>query len=103
MTRNKIEYDLYISPFSYKLNETIFYFSSFNHLEKFKECINENRKALTLSLSNRFKVKSNFHLLFDLVLYSKIETRGFLVKLEGVEYTCLNDIILGGEKVTNQD
>ncbi len=78
-------------------------FSSINHLGKFMEKLNENRDTISYSLSKRFGVNVNFALLSDIVLYSKIETRGFLINHKGVFYTCKKDIILNGATLTKKN
>lgn len=65
-------------------------------MDKFNENLYENRNVLTYSLHKRFKIWLMNEELYDLVLYSKVETRGFLVSIEGVEYVCLKEIVLGG-------
>lgn len=72
-------------------------FSSKNHRDKFIENLESNRSIIDTSLSKRFKVKISFNVLCDIVLYNKIESRGFLIIHEGVEFTCLNQIALVGE------
>lgn len=96
MTRNGIVYDLIKSPYKTTLNGITFYFSSTNHLEKFNEQFKENRETLVYSLYKRFKLGVYINELYDLVLYNKIETRGFLVSYKGDFYKCLNNIILSG-------
>ena len=97
MTRNGIEYNLNISPYFCIKNDVKFVFSSQTHLNKFKENIYKNRDNMRESLSRRYGISSNINLLADIVLYKKIETRGFLIISEGVSYTCQKQIILDGQ------
>lgn len=96
MTRNGVVYNLKKSPYTVEENGIKFYFSSKNHMEKFNENLIENRNVLTYSLHKRFKTWLINNELYDLVLYSKVETRGFLVTIEGVDYACLKEIVLSG-------
>ena len=36
----------------------------------------------------------------DIIFYAKVESRGFYININGGVATCLNQIILGGEKAT---
>lgn len=103
MTRNGIVYKLELSPYTFTIDETTFCFSSKNHLEKFAEKLTENRELIGYSLSKRFGFNINIKLLADIVLYSKVETRGFLIIRKGETYLCKKDIILSGGKVTKKN
>ena len=103
MTRNGIVYDLRKSPYIFEHNEFTYYFSSVNHKEKFLEKLRENRELINYSLSKRFGCNVDFNLLSDIVLYSKVETRGFLIKHKGDFFKCKKDIILNGEKATKKN
>lgn len=96
MTRNGIVYNLKKSPYIVEENGIKFYFSSKNHMEKFKENLDDNRNTLGYSLHKRFKTWLLCNELYDIVLYSKIETRGFLVSIEGNDYICQKEIVLSG-------
>lgn len=99
ISRNGIIYDLKLSWYVFPLNNITYYFSSKNHLEKFAELVEGNRDAYSTSLTKRFKILSNIDNLADLLLYMKVETRGFYIKINGEECVCPNDIIFGGGKV----
>lgn len=103
MTRGgKIEYNFHISPYTFKSDKNItFVFSSDMHLQKFKERQKEHREKIAQSLSSRFNVHIKADVIADLMLYTQIEKRGFLIKnSEGVEFSCLKNIKLNGEKLT---
>lgn len=106
LTRGGVTYDLNTSPFKanvqYTHDEITFVFSSALYKTKFLERINENRKAINESLSNRFNITTDFDLLCDIRLYLTIEKRGFLLICEG-EKLCQKDITLGGVTVTNKN
>lgn len=97
-TRNGIYYNLKKSEYTVEVNNIKYFFSSQRHLEKFLEQLEENREILAYSLYKRFKVWVSADELFDLVLYNKIESRGFLIEIEGVDYECLESLRLDGVK-----
>lgn len=103
MTRNGIVYNLNLSPYIFGINDTMFCFSSKNHLEKFTEKLQENRELISYSLSKRFGFNINVTLLADINLYAKVESRGFLIKHRGESYTCKKDIILSGATLTKKN
>lgn len=102
ITKHGVCYDLFISSYRTTLNGVTFVFSSKLHLEKFKKNYKDNRVRISDSLSKRFGVQIDVTLLADIVLYKKIESRGFLLVVKEVNIECLNDIILNGENLTLQ-
>lgn len=96
LTRNGIERDLIKSPYTFTTNSITYFFSSKMYLEKFMAECDINRDSMYYNLYRRFNCKVKITELYDLVLYSKIEKRGFLVKHKGVYFDCLNNIILDG-------
>ena len=103
VTRNGIAYKLELSPYKVTVESVTYMFSSINHLDKFMEKLNENRDTISYSLSKRFGVSVNLTILSDIVLYSKVETRGFLISHKGVPYSCKKDIILSGVILTKKN
>lgn len=102
MTRNNICYNLDESPFTCADKDLIYFFSSLLHLKKFKSKKLTNRVVVSESLSKRFKMTVKVDLLSDILLYSQIESRGFLIwdyKKGGI-YKCLNHITLDGLTMT---
>ena len=99
ISRNGVCYDLNVSPYKCTINDVTFVFSSKLHLKKFKTKLNDNRKSINDSLTKRFNICVDVSTLADIVLYRKIESRGFLVYSEGKEL-CQNNIICHGVKVT---
>ena len=99
ISRNGVYYDLQLSNFRFKNGNLIFVFSSQLHLNNFKKKYKENRDIINYSLSKRFKCKVDVSQLADVVLYRKIETRGFLiVTVEGKEL-CQNNLTFDGLEV----
>lgn len=99
-TRNGVYYDLNKSIYKHTCNGLTFIFSSRLHLNKFIDRQKEHRKAINASLSNRFNIMVDFPLLADIVLYRKIETRGFLVIDKEGNKLCQRHLKCGGESVT---
>lgn len=99
ITRNGIVYDLSISSYRHTVNGVTFVFSSKLYLYKFKKRLQENREIINYSLSKRFNIPIDVSPLADFVLYSKIESRGFLViDAEGNEL-CQEKVIYAGGAV----
>lgn len=100
LTRNNIAYDLHHSPYNfykdYKDLEIIYVFSSELYRAKFNQRMKDNRKSISESLSKRFGLEVKNDVLCDIVLYSKIEKRGFLLFINGVAVECLENITLDG-------
>lgn len=100
ITRHGVCYDLTVSPFKCKIGNLTYMFSSQKHLDKFIEKKKENRDIINYSLTKRFNYRVDVKQLADIVLYRKIETRGFLiVTAEGVEL-CQDNITFDGGEVT---
>lgn len=98
-TRNGIYYDLNHSKYKITVDGLTFVFSSQLHLKKFTERQQPNRLTINKSLSKRFNICVEFNALADVVLYKKIETRGFLIIDNEGKKLCQNSIKCGGVKV----
>ena len=101
LTRNGITYNLTSSPYivelKYRDDLVIkYYFSSELYVNKFNEKLEKHHTTIKESLSKRFKIEIDIDELSDILLYSKIETRGFYIKINEEDYTCLNIIRLTG-------
>lgn len=102
ISRNGVVYDLNVSPYRYTVDGLTYVFSSKLHLSKYKKKYRENRDIINYSLTRRFNMPVDVSQLADIVLYRKIETRGFLiVTVEGNEL-CQNNITYGGGVVITQ-
>lgn len=101
-TRNGIYYDLSKSTYKCKLADTgyIFVFSSDLHLTKFEEQFKDSRIDFNLKNKARLRVPTDMKVLPDILLYRRIETRGFLVINEEGKKLCEENLILNGEKAT---
>ena len=100
-TRNGIIYDLNESDYRHTENGLTFVFSSQLYLDKFINKIQENRKYINNSLSKRFDVKVDVSALADVVLYGKIEKRGYLIVTnEDFNIFRRNNILFVGDNVT---
>lgn len=104
VSRNGIYYDFTKSVYRYKMEDTqvTFIFSSDLHLTKFEEQFRQHRIDFNMKLKSRYKLNIEVTLFADLVLYTKVETRGFLVINEGGQKICPQNLILNGEKVTRK-
>ena len=103
ITRNGVCYDLTISPYRYTVDGLTYMFSSRPHLDKFKKKLKENRDIINYSFTRRFNVSVNVSQLADVVLYRKIETRGFLIVTGEGKELCQNNMEYGGGEVTIQN
>lgn len=108
LTKRGIAYNLKLSPYkseheyiasSRDVNSITFVFSSEFYRQKFSEELQNNRAKIQESLSKRFGYKVNNEMLCDVVLYSKIEKRGFLLIYNGVSVECPERIILDGKNL----
>ena len=100
----KVYHNLKESIFKFDTGRIIFYFSSENNLFKFKDKIIWHRNWMQESLSNRFNLNITNDNLSDIVLYRKIEKRGFLIiteKGEIIEWP--NQIRLDGDRLTRSE
>lgn len=96
MTRDGVFYNLEYSDFRVDMGELTFVFSSALHMRKFIDRLQNNRDIINYSLSKRFKVKVDVSALADIMLYAKIESRGFLIECKDGKLTCLEDIKCAG-------
>jgi hypothetical protein len=100
-TRNGIYYDLTKSTYKLKLNDNniTFVFSSDLHRTKFEEQYKQNRTEHNLKFHARYRIDMDMKLLPDILLYKRIETRGFLLIDEGGRNIWQQNLRLIGEKV----
>lgn len=97
MTRAGVCYNFPKSPYKVTVNGLTFVFSSQLHVEKFKDNLKENRDIINYSLSKRFGFTVDVDIVADVVLYKKIEKRGFLItNVHGNEFTPDNFRFDGG-------
>lgn len=102
-TRNGVCYDLNRSTYRATLDGLTFVFSSRLHMEKFTAKAKENREIINYSLTKRFGVAVDVSQLADVVLYKKIETRGFLIVSNEGKRICLENLRFGGGKATSRN
>lgn len=96
LTRNGICYNLELSPYRVKVGNIIYHFSSENHCDKFLCEQTEFREKIRFSLENRFKFPFGVDELADILLYKKIEGRGFYIDIGGEIATCLESLKFHG-------
>ena len=102
VTRNGVYYDLALSPYKFKTPDTklTYVFSSDLHMLKFEDNYLKYRDEQNIKFKARFRVNTSLSVLHDIVLYKRIESRGFLIINEGGNKICQENLILIGEKVT---
>lgn len=103
LTRNGVCYNLSKSEYRYTINRVTFVFSSQLHLDKFVDRLKSNRDIINYSLTKRFNIEVDVSTLADVVLYKKVETRGFLIEVEDEEITCLKSLKCNGAKMTSRN
>lgn len=97
-TRNGIYNNLLDSTYKVNTGDIVFVFSSEFYKGKFIDLQKENREKLRRSLHNRFLIDCVFNDYFDIILYKKIEKRGFLIYSRGEMFTCPNQVKCVGVK-----
>lgn len=106
LTRSNIAYDLNISPHSADVQYPdciiTYVFSSALYARKFNDKLQENRRKINGSLSNRFGFTIENNVLADLKLYTTIEKRGFLIYKGQDKAECLSHITLDGTRLMMQ-
>lgn len=104
MTKSGVEANLKISPYYYKAsyrNKVIEYrFSTARARDRFGEMLEANRNFIRDSLENRFKVKFVIAKEFcDLILYRKLESRGFYILIDGRCYEWAGSLYYNGTEL----
>ena len=102
-TRNGVCYDLTLSEYRHTIGDLTFVFSSQLHLDKFKVKLRDNRNTINRSLSKRFNLTVDVSKMADIVLYKKIETRGFLIVTNEGNELWQNNMQYVGGKVTSKN
>lgn len=77
------------SEYDYTYNGVTYYFSSMLYKNKFIECLEDYIENETDKYSTKFKSNIDGDIVFGVILYSKIEKRGFRVVIDGEEYNNL--------------
>lgn len=104
-TRNGIYYNLSHSKYTFVVPDTNikFVFSSMLYMTKFKEQYLLNREQQNIKFKSRYKLNIATVILPDVMLYNKIEKRGFLIINERGQELCQENLLLNGEQVTRKD
>ena len=103
ITRNGVCYDLNLSDYRHTIGDLTFVFSSQLHLDKFKAKLKDNRNTINRSLSKRFNISIDVSKMADIVLYRKIETRGFLIVTNEGNELWQNNMQYGGGTVISRN
>ena len=101
ISRNGVFYDLNYSDYRVTVDGLTFVFSTQLHLDKFKAQLESHREKINTSLSRRFNYTVDASRLADIVLYKKVETRGFLIEYKGAKL-CQKSLIFAGGRVTSK-
>lgn len=100
LTTGGICFDLENTPYRCRIDDTDFHFSSIVYQSKFAQRVQENREMMNAQLTVKTGIKTDFNLLCDISLYTRIEKRGFYIVVKGVEYNCKEKATLHGERVS---
>ncbi|MBR5304965.1 MAG: hypothetical protein IKU37_09095 [Candidatus Gastranaerophilales bacterium] len=85
LTRNGVELDIEQSKYCYTYKNLTFYFSSRFYVRKFDNELEKFIDNETKKLYNKFKVNTDYSILLAVVLYKRIEKRGFKVMVNNKE------------------
>lgn len=96
ITKRGIYLNLKISPYKFIGEQFIFYFSSKYHLDIFKRKRLDNFNNVNERLSKRFKTILQCPTLADLILYEKVETRGYFVTDSEKNEISIDELMLLG-------
>jgi hypothetical protein len=101
ITRNGVYYDLKQSRYKVHCSGgLLLYFSSDLHMLKFLDKKEAHRKEINDKMTSRFRIEIRLNTLADIILYQKIETRGFYITDEKGNELCRENLILSGERPT---
>lgn len=90
-TKRGIFHNLKESNYTISNTEIMFFFSSQLYLQKFIDEYKQNRVQLFDRIDTKGTLKYlNMETLADIMLYQRIEKRGFRAWLKGVDITCEN-------------
>lgn len=95
-SRNGVFYDLSKSPLRATHCGITFAFSSELHRQRFERLAVQRMEWLTDSMSRRIGVYMDMSLPALVQLYRQTETRGFFIELDGVSFTCLDELAYVG-------
>lgn len=99
-TRNNIFYDLSLSDFKFKTDDDVtFCFSSKLYKDKFVAQHLDYRRRVSNYLTKTYSIDVSTSLFADVVLYTKIEKRGFLILSVKGEKLCKEKILLNGAMI----
>lgn len=94
VTENGVCYDLTATPFFVDYRGVRFYFSSNSHAKKFEDKIKVKSEWMSDSFTRRFHFKVDAAMIAVMQLYCQVETRGFRILYNNVEYRRREDVCL---------
>lgn len=81
VTKRGIYYDLEETLYTYRIQDLKFYFSSKKYRDKFIKESSEFKKVETFKFENRYGTRLLRDEFFLILLYNKIEKRGFQIEV----------------------
>lgn len=100
-TRNGICNNLAVSPYFIELENITYYFSSKSYMDKFIKTYKFNREEMEDLIYKRLHFRLKGNQIYDMLLYEKIEKRGYRVEYGG-EQMCRNTAEYVGLIKTNK-
>ena len=91
-SRNGVFYDLNESDYRYVTSMYTLVFSSKSHMEKFVKTHGQYSNKIGSIIFTRLKVHFSDNILSDILCYKSIESRGFLVIINGYKCTSIDEI-----------
>lgn len=102
-SRNGVFYDLTESPLRATHCGITFAFSSELHRQRFERLAVQRIEWLTDSMSRRIGIRMDMTFPALIQLYRQTETRGFLIEIDGVSFTCLGQLAFVGRLSRSAD
>lgn len=95
-SRNGVFYDLSKSPLRATYCGITFTFSSELHRQRFERLAAQRIEWMDDSMSRRIGIRMDMAFPALIQLYRQTETRGVLIEIDGVSYTCLAELAFAG-------
>lgn len=97
-SRNGIYYSLDESDYILQFNNIKYVFSSPTVMNKFYMRRKKHQEEFNAYMSAKYGMRFELEELADIILYSKMEKRGFKIIINGREYRCQSEVLI--EKVS---
>jgi len=107
ITKGGVYCDLSISTYLHNIHyeDSVLHlhFSSRFNRDRYIEKVLENRIKTKFNIAEKNNITLDTNKMADLVLYSKVENRGFYCTIKGETFTCLKNIIFDLQPQTKSD